>query len=125
MAGAARAADADTIAEARVWLRRHGGNLVPLHPLVVAAERALDERLDPVGADVLHADPGPAPAPAVPPPAPRRARTARRRGSVARRGAQGLPVRRPELDDLAELAAPRGDGRRRHVGASDGRGQRA
>src|SRR4029453_15083491 len=43
MGGAALAADAGTIAEARVWLRRHGGNLVTLHPFVVAAERALDE----------------------------------------------------------------------------------
>ena len=45
MAGAALAADAETIAESRVWLRRHGGNLVTMHPYVVAAELALDERL--------------------------------------------------------------------------------
>ena len=45
MAGAALASDADTIAEARIWLRRHGGNLVTMHPYVVAAEIALDERL--------------------------------------------------------------------------------
>jgi threonine aldolase len=55
MAGAALAADAETIAEARVWLRRHGGNLVTLHPFVVAAERALDERLDRMSAYLAHA----------------------------------------------------------------------
>jgi threonine aldolase len=45
MAGAALAGDAALVAEARVWQRRHGGNLVTLHPYVVAAELALDERL--------------------------------------------------------------------------------
>jgi threonine aldolase len=55
MAGAALTADAETIAEARVWLRRHGGNLVTMHPFVVAAERALDERLDRMPAYVAHA----------------------------------------------------------------------
>jgi hypothetical protein len=28
-----------------VWLRRHGGNLVTMHPFVVSAELALDEKL--------------------------------------------------------------------------------
>ena len=46
MAGAALAADADVVAEARVWQRRHGGNLVTMHPYVVAAETALDTRLE-------------------------------------------------------------------------------
>jgi threonine aldolase len=55
MAGAALAGDDETIAEARVWLRRHGGNLVTVHPFVVAAERALDERLDRMPAYAAHA----------------------------------------------------------------------
>jgi threonine aldolase len=55
MAGAALAGDAVTIAEARVWLRRHGGNLVTVHPFVVTAERALDERLDRMPAYAAHA----------------------------------------------------------------------
>jgi threonine aldolase len=55
MAGAALAGDAEAIAEARVWLRRHGGNLVTMHPFVVAAERALDERLDRMPTYAAHA----------------------------------------------------------------------
>jgi threonine aldolase len=46
LAGAALAADAELVGEARIWLRRHGGNLVTLHPFVVSAELALDARLD-------------------------------------------------------------------------------
>ena len=45
LAGAALAGDAELIAQARVWLRRHGGNLVTMHPFVVSAELALDEKL--------------------------------------------------------------------------------
>jgi threonine aldolase len=55
MAGAALAGDAETIAESRVWLRRHGGNLVTMHPFVVAAETALDERLDRMSTYLAHA----------------------------------------------------------------------
>jgi threonine aldolase len=55
MAGAALAGDAKTIAEARVWQRRHGGTLVTLHPFVAAAESALDERLERMRAYVEHA----------------------------------------------------------------------
>jgi threonine aldolase len=55
IAGAALAGDAALIAEARVWQRRQGGNLVTLHPFVVAAELALDERLDRMPAHVAHA----------------------------------------------------------------------
>jgi threonine aldolase len=46
IAGAALAGPADFIAEARVWLRRHGGNLVHLYPYVLAARLGLRERLD-------------------------------------------------------------------------------
>lgn len=55
LAGAALAADADTVAEARIWQRRHGGNLVTQHPFVVTAEAGLDSRLDRVATYVGHA----------------------------------------------------------------------
>jgi threonine aldolase len=55
MAGAALASDAETIAGARVWQRRHGGTLVTLHPFVAAAESALDERLERMPVYVEHA----------------------------------------------------------------------
>ena len=55
MAGAALAGDAATIAEARVWQRRHGGTLVTLHPFVAAAESALDERPERMPVYVDHA----------------------------------------------------------------------
>jgi threonine aldolase len=46
IAGAALTGPADFIAEARVWLRRHGGNLVHLYPYVLAARAGLRERLE-------------------------------------------------------------------------------
>jgi threonine aldolase len=55
LAGAALAADPDVISEARVWQRRHGGSVVTLHPFVVAAELALDERLGRVDTYFQHA----------------------------------------------------------------------
>jgi threonine aldolase len=55
MAGAALAADADVVAEARVWQRRQGGNLVTMHPYVVAAETALDTRLERMPVYAAHA----------------------------------------------------------------------
>ena len=45
IAGAALAGPADFVAEARIWLRRHGGNLVHLYPYVVSARAGLRERL--------------------------------------------------------------------------------
>ena len=45
IAGAALAGPADIIAEARVWQRRHGGNLVQLYPYVIAAREGLRLRL--------------------------------------------------------------------------------
>ena len=45
IAGAALAGPADFIAEARVWQRRHGGNLVQLYPYVIAAREGLRQRL--------------------------------------------------------------------------------
>ncbi len=55
LAGAALAGDAELVAEARVWQRRHGGNLVTMHPFVVSAELALDARLDRIPGFVEHA----------------------------------------------------------------------
>ncbi len=54
MAGAALAGDADLVAEARIWQRRQGGNLVPMHPFVVSVETAL-ERLERAPAFLAHA----------------------------------------------------------------------
>ncbi len=55
IAGAALAGDAAFVDEARVWQRRQGGNLVTLHPFVVAAEVALDERLERLPVHAAHA----------------------------------------------------------------------
>ena len=55
LAGAALAADGDTIAEARVWQRRHGGSVVTQHPSVVAAELAMDDRLGRMAVYFRHA----------------------------------------------------------------------
>ena len=55
LAGAALAGDAELLAEARVWLRRHGGNLVTMHPFVVSAELALAERLGRMPVYLEHA----------------------------------------------------------------------
>lgn len=49
IAGAALAGPADFCAEARIWQRRHGGNLVHLFPYVIAARAALAERLPRMG----------------------------------------------------------------------------
>jgi threonine aldolase len=45
IAGAALAGPADLVAESRVWLRRHGGNLVSLYPYVLSARMGLEQRL--------------------------------------------------------------------------------
>jgi threonine aldolase len=55
IAGAALAGEAAFVDEARVWQRRQGGNLVTLHPFVVAAELALDERLERLPVHAAHA----------------------------------------------------------------------
>ena len=55
IAGAALAGDADLVAEARVWQRRQGGNLPTMYPFVVAAEVALDERMDRMPVYAEHA----------------------------------------------------------------------
>ncbi len=43
--GAILAGAKDIIAEARVWQRRHGGNLIHLYPYVISAKKGLNERL--------------------------------------------------------------------------------
>jgi threonine aldolase len=45
IAGSMLAGPADVIAEARIWQRRHGGNLVRLYPYVLSAQRGLREKL--------------------------------------------------------------------------------
>lgn len=45
IAGAALAGSPEFVAQARVWQRRHGGNLVQLYPFVVSARTGLRERL--------------------------------------------------------------------------------
>lgn len=45
LAGAALAGPADFIAEARIWQRRHGGNLIHLYPYVLSARENLRRRL--------------------------------------------------------------------------------
>ncbi|MCJ7756327.1 MAG: beta-eliminating lyase-related protein [Thermoanaerobaculales bacterium] len=46
IAGAALAGPADMIKEARLWQRRHGGNLVHLYPMTLSAEVGLGLRLE-------------------------------------------------------------------------------
>jgi threonine aldolase len=46
IAGAVLAGSADFIAAARVWQRRHGGNLVQLYPYVLAAKLGMQRHLD-------------------------------------------------------------------------------
>jgi len=46
IAGAALAGDAAFVADARVWQRRHGGNLVQLYPFALSARAGLRQRLD-------------------------------------------------------------------------------
>jgi threonine aldolase len=45
LAGALLAGPAPFISEARIWLRRHGGNLVQMHPFVASAAMDFDRRL--------------------------------------------------------------------------------
>lgn len=46
IAGAMLLGPQDFIAEARLWQRRHGGNLVQMYPFVLSAQHGLDTRLD-------------------------------------------------------------------------------
>lgn len=46
IAGSVLAGPADIIAEARVWQRRHGGNLIHLFPYVLSARKGLAEHLE-------------------------------------------------------------------------------
>jgi threonine aldolase len=54
-AGCALAGPADVIAEARVWLVRHGGRLFSAFPFMLAAEQGLDEVLPRLPEYVKHA----------------------------------------------------------------------
>jgi threonine aldolase len=53
-AGCALAGPADLIAQARVWLVRHGGRLFQAYPYLLAAERGLDEVLPRMATYVEH-----------------------------------------------------------------------
>jgi threonine aldolase len=55
IAGAALLGDAATIAHARVWIRRLGGNLVSMYPMVLSARRGLREHLPRIPAYVERA----------------------------------------------------------------------
>jgi threonine aldolase len=55
IAGAALAGPSGLIAEARVWQRRQGGNLVRLFPYVLSARKAMADRLGRIHAYVAHA----------------------------------------------------------------------
>ena len=46
IAGAILAGPADMVKEARLWQRRHGGNLIHLYPMILSAELGLDLRLE-------------------------------------------------------------------------------
>lgn len=46
IAGAVLAGPKEIIAEARIWQRRHGGNLIHLYPYVLSAQHGLATRLD-------------------------------------------------------------------------------
>jgi threonine aldolase len=45
LAGSILAGPAEIIAQARIWQRRHGGNLIRLYPYVLSARKGLQERL--------------------------------------------------------------------------------
>ncbi len=49
VAGAVLAGPADLIDTARIWQRRHGGNLVHMYPLAVSAQLGLDRHLEKMG----------------------------------------------------------------------------
>ncbi|MEO8183577.1 MAG: beta-eliminating lyase-related protein [Deltaproteobacteria bacterium] len=55
IAGAALLGDAPFIAEARVWQRRHGGNLVSMYPFALSARQCLEQRLGKIPGYVAHA----------------------------------------------------------------------
>lgn len=45
IAGAMLAGDRDLVAQSRVWIRRHGGNLIHLYPYVLSARLQIERRL--------------------------------------------------------------------------------
>ncbi len=55
IAGAVLAGPADFIAQARVWQRRHGGNLVQMYPYVLAAKLGVQQHLGRMDAYVAKA----------------------------------------------------------------------
>jgi threonine aldolase len=55
IAGAVLTGSADVIAQARLWQRRHGGNLVQLFPYVLSARQGFRERLGRIERYCTHA----------------------------------------------------------------------
>jgi threonine aldolase len=49
ISGAALAGPTDLISEARIWMRRHGGNLIRLYPYVLSAQLGIDRHLNRMG----------------------------------------------------------------------------
>ena len=139
VAGAALAGDEDLVSEARVWQRRHGGNLVTMFPYVIAAEAALDERLARMRVYLDHARALAAALATVdgvevvpdPPQTPlfhlhldgEREPLVDAALSVAEERKVFL-FADPELDQLTPPPAARGDGRRGHARALARRGAR-
>lgn len=55
IAGAILAGDEDFIAQARIWNRRAGGNLISFYPYILAAEQGLDDNLAAIDDAVRYA----------------------------------------------------------------------
>jgi threonine aldolase len=55
IAGSVLAGPEDFIAESRIWLRRHGGNLISMYPFVLSARYGLEKYLDQMPAFVQRA----------------------------------------------------------------------
>ncbi|MBL37271.1 MAG: threonine aldolase [Xanthomonadales bacterium] len=55
IAGAVLAGETDFIAEARIWSRRAGGNLISFYPYILAAEQGFDDNLSSIADAVAYA----------------------------------------------------------------------
>ncbi|MGQ4277267.1 threonine aldolase family protein [Pseudidiomarina sp. E22-M8] len=55
IAGAVLAGEADFIAEAKIWSRRAGGNLISFYPYILAAEQGLEDNLESITEAVTYA----------------------------------------------------------------------
>ncbi|RUO52769.1 threonine aldolase [Pseudidiomarina halophila] len=55
IAGAVLAGEADFIAQAKLWSRRAGGNLISFYPYILAAEQGLEDNLESISEAVAYA----------------------------------------------------------------------